>query len=319
MARRALLPCCLFLLAVASSTPAHASEPIERWQVTTQVDLSAMRLPNMPNMPPGFQMPTPPAHVQEVCTPRRADAAPIADHDGRCRVSEVTREGNRQTAHLDCGANSMNGTLELVYDAPDHYIGHMIINPDRAEARARLPSGAVRMFMEGRRIGMCAGGDAQEQAKQDSGTQKDAQDCNQSALAAEFESFVGEHPRCQDRTALQTFCGAVQQFDGFLRAATQEADALAPGAGRATAAAIAHPLTLAAQLCAFKIPDLRLDLCRRAEAAGKFDFLIGQCTAQSQSLAQRLCPVGAAPAPGAAEFCAKYASRAGSNAAVRRE
>jgi len=307
MSPRLVLVLTICLICAATGTIAWANDPEDRWQVTTKMDLGGIRLPNMPGGPPGFDMPTPPAHVQEVCTPRRPDAAPVADRDGRCKVSDVQRSGNRQSVHLDCGPHSMGGTLELVYDSPDHYVGHMVMTPDRSDARNRMPAGAVTMVMEGRRIGMCDSGDAQQQSRHETKSQGEPRDaCTQSALAAEFVAFLGEHPRCQDRTAVQTFCGAVQDFEGFLHAATQEADAVAPGAAQAASGAIDRPLTLASRLCDFKIPDVRLGLCNRAESLGKLDFLLGQCAAQAQSLAQRICPPTAGPGTAAADFCARY-------------
>jgi len=307
----------LCLFAVALGTSASARDPVDRWRVTTRIDLGGLALPDLPNMPPGLRLPAPPPQVQEICTPRRADAAPVADHDGRCTVSDVHREGERQTVHLDCGgARALHGTLELVYDSPDHYVGRMEVAPERADARARLPPHAVTLVMEGQRIGQCEAGDTaksadQENPRQERTPQVEARDaCTQSALAAEFEAFLGAHPRCQERTAVRTFCGAVQEFDGFLGAATREADAMAPGAAQAATATITQPLTLAARLCDFSIPEVRLGLCERAGALGRFDFLLGQCAAQSRSLAQRLCPVGAAPGAGAEDFCARYSAQA---------
>jgi hypothetical protein len=301
------------LLAVAAgfaiAVPAHGADPVDRWRVSTRIDMSQMNLPSMPAGVPA--MPAMPTHVQEVCAARRNDAAPVADRNGQCKITNVQRVGNRQTMDMDCGQKSFRGTFELVYDDADHYHGRMQVVADRADLKAKGLSGSMYLDMQGERIGRCDGGSDDSQQKR---VQQDLQEpsCSQRAAAFEYASFLGAQPRCTDSGSVQSFCNAVKDFDGFLGLGSHENDDelslkdVAP----ALRAAMVHPLTAASRLCSFEIPPLRVKLCQGAEGARKFAFLLGQCPAQSDSLAQRVCGTmdGTLANSPYGDFCPKYAA-----------
>jgi len=270
----------------------------------------------MPNLPGG--MPAMPTHVAEVCSARRGDAAPVPLHDGRCQVSDVQRTGDRQSMNLHCeGPRSFDGRLELVYDTPDHYQGQMPINPGQGGVRTRPGMGPVILRMEGQRIGVCDPGSGTPDPGQSSGPSQPGPhlttSCGQSAASLEYWAFLGAQPSCTDADSVHSFCSAIQDFDGFLRLGSHEADdeatlAALPAARRA---AMMHPLTAAAGLCSFRIPEIRLRLCSGAEAAGQFAFLGSQCPDEARTLARRVCTAAdSATAPGPyREFCAGYLAR----------
>lgn len=134
----------------AAALPTLAQGPRRdgKWEVKMEMDM-----PNMPNMPAGFQMP---AFTTTQCiTPAEAnDPSKSMPQGGRgrgpnpdkCKVSDYKVDGNKVTWSMKCDPpEAMTGTGEFVYSG-DTYTGVM-----------KMDRGGQQMTMKyaGKRLGDC--------------------------------------------------------------------------------------------------------------------------------------------------------------------
>ncbi len=141
----ALLVVCVAVLPTLAQGPRRDG----KWEVKME-----MEMPNMPNMPAGFQMP---AMTSTQCvTPAEANdpskAIPQGGGRGRgpnpdkCKVSDYKAEGNKVTWSMKCDPpEEMTGTGEFTYSG-DTYTGVMKMNRGGQE---------MTMKYSGKRVGDC--------------------------------------------------------------------------------------------------------------------------------------------------------------------
>ena len=119
-----------------------------KWEVSVEMDM-----PNMPNMPAGFKMPT--MTTTQCITPEEAkDPQKSMPQGGRgrgpnpdnCKVSDYKVDGNKVSWSMKCDPpNEMTGTGEFTYSG-DTYTGVM-----KMHARGQ----DMTMKYNGKRVGDC--------------------------------------------------------------------------------------------------------------------------------------------------------------------
>jgi hypothetical protein len=119
-----------------------------KWEVKME-----MEMPNMPNMPAGFQMPT--TTTMQCVTPAEANDPTKAMPQGgrgrgpnpdKCKISDYKTEGNKVSWSMKCEPpEEMTGTGEFTY-AGDTYTGVMKMNRGGQE---------MTMKYSGKRVGDC--------------------------------------------------------------------------------------------------------------------------------------------------------------------
>ncbi|HYA66213.1 MAG TPA: DUF3617 family protein [Burkholderiaceae bacterium] len=290
----------LFLLASAtalmSSLPSRADESGDRWRVTSSMSMGTMVMPSQ---------------TAEVCAARRPDAAPIKT-DSNCQITENQHVGNKQTMKMHCGgAHPGDGTLEIVFDRPDHYHGQMVMTSQQ---------GQMTMHMEGDKLaGQCDPTATKQQAQamaaqaRAQSVQNTKEACASSVKGLETSAFVGPLAACKDSESVRAYCEHVTTVEGFSTLSSREkSDATAPNMPAEMRDSMFHPLAASAKLCSFDVSQMRSKLCAGADGRSQAAFVVDQCPTQARALAQRECsgreqstitlsPWG--------EFCGRYAAQ----------
>lgn len=127
-----------------------------QWETTTEMQ---MQMPNIPNLPAGFQMPAMPAQKTSVCiTPEQAKdpAGTVPRQSGRgrggkddCKVTDYKMSGNTATWKMACTSpDKVAGTGEMTF-GDDSYTSTM---------KMVMSQGEMSMKTTGKRVGDCAPG-----------------------------------------------------------------------------------------------------------------------------------------------------------------
>jgi len=137
--------CCLF--AVSAISQAQSMQKAGLWESTTTTSFGGSQMPQMPQMPPGMQMPGGgggmmggPRTTQVCVTQAMIDkyGAPFSKPQrGDCTVSNVSLKPGGMTANISCtGQMNATGTVEATFPAPGtaetkiHLSGTMQMGPN---------------------------------------------------------------------------------------------------------------------------------------------------------------------------------------------
>ena len=142
----------LAMLATAAVIAQSGMRP-GQWETTTEMQ---MQMPNIPNLPAGFQMPSMPAQKTTMCiTPEQAKdpAGTVPRQSGRgrgskddCKLSDHKVSGNKTTFTMSCTSpEKLTGTGEMTF-GDDSYTSIM---------KMVMPQGEMTMKTTGKRIGDC--------------------------------------------------------------------------------------------------------------------------------------------------------------------
>ena len=276
--------------------PCHGDESGERWRVTSSLSMGSMVMPSQ---------------TAEVCTARRADAAPVKT-ESNCQITENKRVGNKQTMKMHCtGAHPADGTLEIVYDRSDHYHGQMLMTSQE---------GQMTMNMEGEKLAGTCDPNAKRQQAEAMAAQAKAQSvqntkeaCAASVKGLETSAFVGPIAACKDSESVRAYCEHARTVEGFSTLSSREqSDAAVQNMPVEMRESMGHPLAASAKLCSFDVSQLRSKLCAGADGRSQAAFVVEQCPAQARTLAQRECSgreqssISSSPY---GEFCGRYAAQ----------
>lgn len=272
--------------AFAQKPPGY--EPGEKWRTT--MSMSAM----------GMSMP---GQTTEVCVLKGGDQTPVPV-DKNCQVSDHKRSGNKESFRMACtGKDAMKGTMEIVYESPDHYRGKMLVES---------ADGEMTMNYDGRKLpGECDAGEMKRKlaAAEAQGNAQVAKTCREGAQNGQTGLFTGAAPACKDPKDKQVFCSNVQGYKIFGVLSQQERYA-----SRGRPAGIeSKPLMASAKACGFNTDAKRAQLCGGAEGKGEWAFLANECPALAKPLAQRECAGRGFTTPVAPQyqaFCSAYAQAA---------
>ncbi len=273
MSRQFLAPLGLVLgLALFASVPAGAQprEPGDLWEVTNEM--------SMPGMPAGMAMPQRPP--QRVCRARNADKPPVEEND-RCEMSDIKRTPNSFSWKMVCKGNPpSSGTGEIVYQGRDAYTGTM---------QMTVGKDSMTMKIAGKRVGDCDAGESRRQMQaQVAGIQQQAADAKamqcKSAVDTMMPSMLRPEYQCEAKYKTE-LCGKVQTVEGFKTVAQRQPSQYA--------GIPSGDLNEIGTFCGFAANDLRLRLCKRADADESLEFLASSCLGYSRTSG---APTGAAGA-----------------------
>ncbi len=294
------IPCSAAIVAAIAITiislPSQGAESGDRWRVSSTVTMGSMTMPSQ---------------TSEICTARRADAAPVKT-EGNCQVIDNKRVGNKQTIKMHCsGEHPADATLEITYDRADHYLGKTTMTS---------PQGQFVANTEGQKLAGDCDPNAQMQQNQAMAAQIQSQrtantqaGCSKAASSLDTSAFVGPFAQCKDPDAVRAYCEHMQTQEGFETLASREKDDTSlksmPAEMRQS---MGHPLAASAKMCSLDVSQLRTKLCASADGRSQAAFVLNQCPAQAKTIAQRECsgreqstitlsPYG--------EFCARYAAQ----------
>ena len=276
--------------------PSEGAESGDRWRVSTSMTMGSTTMPT---------------RTAEVCAVRRADAAPIHT-ESNCQITDNKRVGTKQTIKMHCtGKHPADATLEIDYDRADHYRGKMVMTSQQGE---------VVMNMEGEKLAGDCDPNAQKQQAQAMAEQYKSQmatnmqaSCAQSVKGVETTAFVGPLAQCKDPETVRAYCERMQTHEGFEMLASREKDdASLKSMPAEMRESMGHPLGASAKLCSVDVSQLRTKLCASADGKSQASFILNQCPAQAQAIAQRECsgrePSAVTLSP-YSEFCSRYAAQ----------
>jgi hypothetical protein len=265
---------CALGLVLSASQPVFAQprEPGDLWEVTQEF--------SMPGLPAGMAMPQQPP--QRVCRARNADRPPVADND-RCEMSDVKRTANSFSWKAVCkGDPPTSGTGEIVYQGRDRYTGTM---------KMTVGNDTMTMKINGKRVGDCDAGEQRRQMQaQVAAVQQQAAEGMAMQCKAAVENLMPSMMRpefgCEAKYKTE-LCGKAQSQDGFKLVAQRQPSHVA--------GIPSGDLNEVGAFCGFAANDLRLRLCKRADADESLDFLAAGCLGFSRNDG---APVGAGGASG---------------------
>ncbi len=297
MTPRHLLPLCGLLLGLAVAAaplPARAaSDTGDLWEDTIE-----MNLPGFPARP----------QVHKRCSPRGADAVPMAGKDQDCTLSDVKRSGGALSWKMSCAGNPpTSGSAEMVYEGKERYRGTMTMNADGR---------TMTMKMSGRRLGECDAGEAKRQLaatrQQVAGAQKQADDAMaatcKGAVDAMMPQMLGQDAGYGCAASYKAeFCKRLQTPAGFSTVAARRPSGVA--------GLPSNDLAESGAFCGVDGEQLRAGFCRSAEQNESLDFLAGSCLAAGygKAIAARECAgrsFSSPPAPRYRGYCSAV-TRAG--------
>ncbi|MGE0582715.1 MAG: DUF3617 domain-containing protein [Steroidobacteraceae bacterium] len=278
------------LLATLACARVVAQEPGELWEVTSEMEAAGMSMP---------------ATTQQVCSPKNAADEPQgvpASED--CKMYDVQRSGDTLRWKMRCtGSPPTTGSGEMTYSGKDSY---------RGEMRMQVGGDAMRMKMNGRRLGKaCDAGKLKRQvaAAQAESAQYLEQVCQAGVDGMTAYTFTGATGVQCDPKYKGQYCAALKTETGYDKVADMESTVQGPPQMRAD-------LGAATALCglpatgAGSLESVRSGLCRNALAKESLVFLGRNCRDEGKDLALRECagrnytsPV----APKYVEFCNAYA------------
>ena len=297
--RHSLLPCSLLLLVLAAAGPAPAQSAPDTgdlWEDTME-----LAMPGMAGMPARGQ-------THRRCSPRNADAVPMAGKDDSCQMSDLKRSATGMAWKMSCPGNPpTTGSGEMVYEGRDRYHGAMTINTGGR---------AMTMKMSGQRIGECDAAEAgrklaatrqQVAAAQQQVADVNAAMCKGAVDGMMSQSLRPESPYQCGAKYKADFCRRLQTSEGFATVAARRSAAV-PGIG-------SGDLGEAAAFCGVDGEETRARWCKPAEQQESLDLLASSCVAQGygKAIAVRECAgrtFSSPPAERYRNFCSAVA-RAG--------
>ncbi len=131
---RLVVPSLLLMLLLPLVAAADGMKP-GLWEITT-----TMQMPGMPFQPP-------PQTIQHCYTPAEASAAPVPAGDPKCRVENVSRNGNTTSWTVSCsGDGAGSGKGEITFSGDSAYSGKMTMTTEGM---------TMTSSYQGKRIGPC--------------------------------------------------------------------------------------------------------------------------------------------------------------------
>ena len=252
---------------------AQAPVPGDKWKVQTSMQMGGMSMPMGTN---------------QVCVPRsRRDNTPPMEIPKNCTVSNLKASARRMTFDMVCtGKDAMSGTMDMIYDTPDHYISKMTTMMEGQQA--------TMQFEGNKQPGDCDAAEMERLANKMRvrGEQAMAQGCSDSARALSAPGmFFGPSAQCKDPKDIKTFCSNYQTYQGYNQlAGTERAQKqqvkMNPGLAQA---GMSMPLSETAKGCGVPAEAVRKKLCGSALADDKLGFVTGWCPDEKKKLAQTQC------------------------------
>jgi hypothetical protein len=285
---RTLVAASLAAFALATTAAAQAPTPGWKWRIKTSMSMMGMSMP---------------ASTAEVCTPKdKPDAAPVEQRP-ECRIYDYKTVGKTTSMKMSCtGKDPMEGSMEITYDSPEHYIGKM---------NAKMNGESMVMNYEGKRIGECDASEMERKINKmlaDNAAAQAKQCAENAATLGAAEMHFGPNAICKDPKDRKTWCDRFQSYEGYsklagLERAMRSAKAGTPGA---------RPLSDGAKNCGVAADTVRARLCSGAEAKGKLNFILNNCPAEAKVISQRECSTRGfsvvASQPKYESFCGGFAA-----------
>ena len=126
--RVCMLFCCC-VLALAAFAQAQSGRKPGLYEVTSQMNMGGAGAPQMPQLPPGVQLPAGMAspyapHTTQVCVTQamidKYGGPSPAPQQGQCRVTDVSMKSNGMTAKIICtGQMNTTGIVETTWTDPN--------------------------------------------------------------------------------------------------------------------------------------------------------------------------------------------------------
>ncbi|HTT11831.1 MAG TPA: DUF3617 family protein [Burkholderiaceae bacterium] len=256
-----LLPGSLALaLSVALPAAAQPKEPGDLWEVATEM--------SMAGMPAGMQMPQRPP--QRICRARSSDTPPVGDNDGRCQMYDVQRSASSFAWKMRCQGNPPStGTGEMTFEGRDGYKGTINMT---------VGGQSMTMKLTGKRVGDCDATEAKQQVaavqQRAAAAQQQAADAFAAMCKGAVDSMMSQQLRPEagyrcDAKYKADFCSRLQSPEGFAVVAPRHPSAVAGMPG--------GDLREASEFCGVNGDEIRLRLCKTADAQESVDFLASSC------------------------------------------
>lgn len=251
------------LLAAAVAAPfAQAAGTDELWEITTKME--------MPGMPMAM-----PAQTNQFCKPKggvQNDPLPT-DKSKDCKMTDVQRSGSTTRFKMACsGKDAMTGEGEVTYSGADTYNGKM-----RIAGKMEGESVDMTQTFSGKRVGNCT--------YEDLGKKAVAQ---QEAMTAETceKSIAQLSPYMFDPKA-GGFCDKYKPK--FCARAKDVEKTMHTPAGYNAAQKEYAGLKDAFALCGIDQTALLPELCKKASTSQEWEFLVGNCPAETKIAGQEHC------------------------------
>lgn len=285
---RTLVAASLAAFALATTAAAQAPTPGWKWRIKTSMSMMGMSMPGA---------------TSEICTPKdQPDAAPVEQRP-ECRIYDLKNVGKTTSMKMSCtGKDPMEGSMEITYDSPTHYMGKMTAKHDGE---------TMLMNYEGTRIGECDASEMERKVKKmmaDSAAAQAKQCADNAANLGAAEMHFGSSAICKDPKDRKTWCDRYQTYEGYSKLAGLERamrSTKARGAG-------SQPLTDGGKNCGVAADTVRAKLCTGAEAKGKLNFILNNCPVEAKVISQRECSTRGfsvvASEPKYESFCGGFAA-----------
>jgi len=280
---------------LVSTATAQAPTPGERWRSTMSMEMMGMKMPGQ---------------TTEVCTPRGASQAPVAD-DKDCKVTNRRRSGNTESFDMAC-KGGMTGTMEMTQESPTKWSGKMLANTKDGQmtmrmASEKLPGDCDASEMERKFNQMKAQGDAAV-----------AKECLESANAGRSVVFLGQTGFCKDAASVKAYCSFARTSAGYNTLAREQRMGARVYKGE-EAARYRTILADTGKLCAFSPETVRTQFCSTAQKKEDWTYFAEECPELAKPLAQAQCagrdfttPVD----PPFVKFCGAWSAGGASTGAV---
>lgn len=265
------------LLSLAAGAASAATEPGNLWELTTSMEMGAMKMPGQ---------------KQQVCAPVNAEGPEaMAASDNECEMTDITRSPGRFTFAVACPDGS--GTGEMTYQGRDSYTSKMTMTTNGQ---------TMTMVTNGKRVGSC---DASAVKKQMAAIEAQAAAGMEQACASSVETLMPANLtnyNC-DAKYRQQLCDRVATKGGFAAVAGRQPSG--------NAMLDSGTLAGVGTFCGVDPESLRARLCTEAGQSEDLEFIGGNCPALAQPIAQRECAGRTFTSPPAEKyraFCSTYAA-----------
>lgn len=244
-------------LLVASSLASAAGKD-DLWEITTKMEMAGM--------------PAMPGQTSKVCTPKGQTNEASIPHDENCKVQDFKQSGNKRTFKMVCtGENPMTGSGEFVTDGPNAYHGTM-----RMQGSSGGESFDMTNTFSSKRIDSCTYEDLgkKAQAMADANT---AQTCR-----GQMESLYWQMYTQKDSNAIcsgyqKEFCGYVSKLGTEMR----DPDTFTKQQKKDWKGAMTA--------CKQNPDTVQKEACSRAVSTSNWNFVGGNCPAETEQLAKQHC------------------------------
>ncbi|MEO8443521.1 MAG: DUF3617 family protein [Gammaproteobacteria bacterium] len=265
------------LLFLAATAAVAQGQPGNLWDTTTSMEMAGMKMPGQ---------------KRQFCAPANAEGPAAMAGDDRCQMSDIKSSPGKFSYKVTCPEGS--GTGEMTYQGKDSYTSKMTMTTD---------GDTMTMVTTGKRLGAC---DASQPDKQTAAllAQSAAMTAKSCESGAEsMQPYILTTSKCDAKYKKQ-LCERVNTKAGF-RDVAQRQSVGDPMVDAGT-------LPEVAKFCGTKAETIRARLCSDASKADDLDFIVGQCPAQAQPIAQRECAgrsFSTPPAPKYRDFCSRYGGK----------